>query len=120
MKKILIADDDAAICDSVCMVLEEEGYIVSSTLDGKTVRNMKVNFPDLLLLDIWMSGEDGREICKKLKSQKVTNHIPIIMLSASRDIVNSAKEAGADDFLSKPFKIDDLLEKIEKYLIKKT
>ena len=116
MKKILVADDDSAICDSVRIILEEEGYFVDTTVDGNTILKMKNNFPDLLLLDIWMSGMDGREIAKQLKRNNSTSKIPIIMISASRDIGKSAKEAGANDFLAKPFKMDDLLTKVAKQL----
>ena len=118
-KKIMIADDDPGIVDAIEMLLEFEGYEVTSTVDGSTVLDMKENRPDLLLLDIWMSGEDGRDICKKLKQEPLTKNIPVIMVSASRDIKESAMEAGADDFLAKPFEMNDLLKKIEdltKYL----
>lgn len=111
-RKILVADDDPAICDAVQFMLEEEGYAVDTTVNGETIYKMEKNFPDVLLLDIWMSGQDGREICKYLKKKSMTKNIPIIMLSASRDIASSAKEAGADDFLAKPFSMDDLLAKI--------
>jgi len=87
---------------------------VTSTVDGSTVLDMKDELPDLLLLDIWMSGEDGRDICKKLKHTDATKNIPVIMISASRDIKESALESGADDFLAKPFEMNELLEKIEK------
>lgn len=116
MKKILIADDDPAICDAVKMMLEMEGYQVGTTVDGATIYRMESEMPDLLLLDIWMSGQDGREICKYLKARESTKHIPIIMVSASRDIEKSAREAGADDFLSKPFKMADLLGKVALYV----
>jgi DNA-binding response OmpR family regulator len=112
-KKIMIADDDPGIVDAVEMLLEFEGYEVISTVDGSTVLDMKDNLPDLLLLDIWMSGEDGRDICKRLKQGPLTKNIPVIMVSASRDIEESALEAGADDFLAKPFEMNDLLKKIE-------
>ncbi|MBA3723337.1 MAG: response regulator transcription factor [Candidatus Levybacteria bacterium] len=114
-KKILIADDDPAICDAVQFMLEEEGYSVDTTVNGETIYKMEKDFPDLLLLDIWMSGQDGREICKYLKKKTLTKNIPVIMISASRDISESAKESGADDFLAKPFKMDDLLGIIAKY-----
>lgn len=113
-KKIMIADDDPGIVDAVEMLLEFEGYKVSSTIDGSTVLDMKTELPDLLLLDIWMSGEDGRDICKKLKQTELTKNIPVIMVSASRDIKESALEAGADDFLAKPFEMNELLGKIKK------
>jgi len=109
----MIADDDPGIVDAVEMILEFEGYEVTSTVDGSTVLDMREDLPDLLLLDIWMSGEDGRDICKKLKQDPLTKNIPVIMISASRDIKQSAIDAGADDFLAKPFEMNDLLKKIE-------
>jgi DNA-binding response OmpR family regulator len=112
----MIADDDPGIVDAVEIILDFEGYEVSSTVNGSTVLDMKTEFPDLLLLDIWMSGSDGRDICRELKKRSDTKGIPIIMISASRDIERSAFEAGADDFLAKPFEIDDLLGKIRKLL----
>jgi DNA-binding response OmpR family regulator len=112
-KRIMIADDDPGIVDAVEMLLEFEGYKVTSTVDGSTLLDMKNELPDLLLLDIWMSGEDGRDICKKLKSEALTKNIPVIMVSASRDIKESAMAAGADDFLAKPFEMDELIQKIE-------
>ena len=114
-KKIMIADDDPGIVDAIEMLLEFEGYQVSSTVDGSTVLDMKDELPDLLLLDIWMSGEDGRDICKKLKQTAITKNIPVIMISASRDIKESAMAAGADDFIAKPFEMNDLLNKIKKF-----
>jgi DNA-binding response OmpR family regulator len=116
LKKIMIADDDPGIVDAVEIILDFEGYEVSSTFNGAAVLDMKTEFPDLLLLDIWMSGSDGRDICRELKHRSDTRAIPIIMISASRDIERSAYEAGADDFLAKPFEIDDLLGKIKRLL----
>jgi DNA-binding response OmpR family regulator len=116
MKKIMIADDDPGIVDAVEIILDFEGYQVSSTVNGATILAMQNEYPDLLLLDIWMSGFDGRDICRVLKQKQDTRGIPIIMISASRDIERSAYEAGADDFLAKPFEIDDLLGKIKKHL----
>ncbi|MFC0517886.1 PleD family two-component system response regulator [Mucilaginibacter angelicae] len=114
-KKIMIADDDPGIVDAVEMLLEFEGYEVISTVDGTTVLEMKEDLPDLLLLDIWMSGEDGRDICRKLKEDELTRDIPVIMISASRDVRDSAIAAGADDFLAKPFEMDELLKKIVRF-----
>ena len=111
-KKILVADDDPAILDAIKMILELEGYVVDTTIDGKTIYKMEKDYPDVLLLDIWMSGQDGRTICRYLKKNLLTKHIPIILISASRDIRQSAKEAGADDFLAKPFEMNELLQKV--------
>ena len=117
-KKILIADDDPAIVDALRMMLEIEGYEVQTTVNGETVRMVKDALPDLILLDIWMSGQDGRDIAKHLKNQRETQHIPIVMISANKDAEQIARESGANDFLSKPFDIDDLLEMVQKYTAK--
>lgn len=113
---MLVADDDLAILDVIKQILEEVGYEVKTTVNGETVRTMHQELPDLLLLDIWMSGTDGRNICKQLKNQKSTKQIPIVMISANKDIKVIAKEAGADDFLVKPFEMNDLLNMVAKYI----
>lgn len=118
-KKVMIADDDPGILDAVEAMLEYGGYEVSSTSNGATILEMKDNIPDLLLLDIWMSGTDGRDVCKKLKQTANTRNMPIIMISASTELEKSAKEAGADDFLEKPFDMEDLLKKIDSCLKQK-
>lgn len=118
MTNILVADDDAAILDAIKLILEEEGYKVNTTEDGESIYKMNGNFPDLMLLDIWMSGENGTDICKYLKSNQRTKNIPIIMISANRDALEMANKAGADDFVAKPFEIDTLVNCIKKNLDK--
>ena len=73
------------------------------------------DLPDILLLDMLLSGKDGREITKQLKSQDSTKHIPIILFSAYPSVEEDARRSGADDFIAKPFDIDVLLAKIEQY-----
>ena len=115
-KKILVADDNPAILDALQIMLEEEGYEVETTIDGATALDMKGRLPDLILLDIWMSGIDGRDICKQFKKDSSTNHIPIVLISATKDIAQIAKDSGADDFISKPFQMDNLLEIVAKHI----
>lgn len=117
-KKIMIVDDDEGILDALSMMLQYKGYEVSTCKNGNTILTMEQDFPDLLLLDIWMSGIDGRNVCKLLKEKLQTKKIPIIMISASKDIERSAIESGADDFLAKPFEMNELIKKIETYIIK--
>ena len=114
-KRIFIADDDPGIVDAVEMILDFHGYEVSSTYNGTDVLTL-AEYPDLLLLDIWMSGCDGRDICRALKSDKDRMHIPVLMISASKDISQSAMDSGANGFLAKPFNMDELLSKIETLL----
>src|SRR5688572_25456401 len=92
VKYVLVADDDPAILDSTQLLLEELGYRVKTTVNGDTVRDMREDLPDILLLDIWMSGWDGRDICRHLKRQAQTSHIPIIIISANRDVAAMAAE----------------------------
>ena len=115
-KKILIAEDDEGILDAIQVMLEMEGYEVKTTTDGNTLHEMEEELPDLLLLDIWMSGMDGRVICQFLKSQKRTQHIPVVLMSASRDLEKTSHEVGADGFLAKPFDLDELIEMVAKYV----
>ena len=115
-KKILIADDDPAILEVLTLFLEEVGYEVETTHDGLTLRTFEHGPPDLLLLDIWMSGWSGREICRFLKSQEATKQLPIVLFSANRETEQIAREAGADAFITKPFDLTGLLATIERYL----
>lgn len=109
---ILIADDDKAIVDAISLFLEFDGFEVSSTYDGQILLDLAPPFPDVIVLDIWMSGVNGLDICRKLKQDPERKHIPILMISASRDLKTSAEDAGADDSLAKPFDMHDLISRI--------
>jgi len=118
-KKILIAEDDKAIVEVIKIILETEGYKTFSTDDGVTVVDLiKNEKPDLVLLDIWLSGEDGGKIARIVKSDKEISDVPILLVSASQDTRRVAEEAGADGFLLKPFDIDELLQVVRKHLEK--
>lgn len=115
-RRILIADDDKDIVAVLTMMLEDAGYEVAATANGQTAQKVCSYLPDLLLLDILMAGVDGRDICRHLKSQQLTKHIPIIMVSANQDTDKIARQAGADDFIAKPFDMENLLAKIKLYI----
>lgn len=116
-KKLLIVDDEPDILEFLQVILEEEGYTVAVTGKGEYLEKLNNGIlPDLILLDMWLSGKDGREIVKYLKSQEKTRHIPIIMFSAHPRAEEAALKAGANDFMAKPFDIDVLLNKIARYL----
>lgn len=115
--KILIADDDPGIVDAVEMMLTFYGYDVSFTYNGQDVLSLKPNeLPDLVLLDIWMSGVDGRDVCRELKAKAEMRDIPVLMISASKDVGQSALNAGADAFMTKPFDMQQLINNIESLL----
>jgi CheY-like chemotaxis protein len=94
-KRILGADDDAGIGEMLHLMLEEAGYGVEIQADGHAVELLQEPLPDLLILDIRLSGVNGGNICRWLKSQAATRHIPIILLSASKETQQIAREAGA-------------------------
>src|SRR5579872_4247659 len=115
--KILVVDDEPDILEFLQVILEEEGYAVITTDKGEYVEALNNGgLPDLILLDMLLSGKDGREIVKQLKSQEKTKHIPVIMFSAHPSAEETARKAGADDFVAKPFEIDALLEKLAEYV----
>ena len=116
-KRILIVDDELDILEFLRIILEEEGYEVVTSDKGEYLEQLhNGGLPHLILLDVLLSGKDGREIAKYLKSQEETMHIPIIMISAHPSAYKTALQAGADDFLAKPFAIGALLAKIARFL----
>ncbi len=116
-KKILVVDDEPDILAFLQALLEQAGYAVATTDKGEHVEKLHDgDLPELILIDIFLSGKDGREIVKRLKSQKETRHIPVIMFSAHPNAEQTARAAGADDFVAKPFEMDEVLAKIAKHI----
>lgn len=111
-KKIIIADDDPGIQDIFRIIFEKAGYVTTIFSNGLNLLRNNYELPDIFLLDKQLSGFDGLEICRYLKSRTETKFIPVIMISATPGIRELAKEAGADDFLEKPFIMTQLLNKI--------
>ncbi|MBA3723341.1 MAG: response regulator [Candidatus Levybacteria bacterium] len=113
-KKVLVAEDDKAIIEVVRIILENEGYEVITADQGERVyKAVDMHLPDMILLDIWLFGEDGGEIAKNIKGKPHTKHIPLVMMSANNETEKITKESGADGFLLKPFNIDDLLAMVK-------
>ncbi|MGH7203171.1 MAG: response regulator [Candidatus Levyibacteriota bacterium] len=116
-KKILVVDDDQDILEPLSIILEDEGYVVSTTPKGEmTYTKVREFKPDLVLLDLLLSGSDGRKICKTLKEDKATKHLPIIMMSAHPGADADSRNCGADGFIAKPFELEDLLKILKKKL----
>lgn len=115
-KKILIVDDEPDILESLRVILEEGYEVVTSDKDEFLEQLHNDRLPHLILVDVLLSGKDGRAIVKHLKSQPETMHIPVIMFSAHPSAYKTALQAGADDFLAKPFAISELLAKIAHFL----
>jgi len=116
-KKILLVDDDEDILDSVSAVLEMEGYRVAKTTRHAEVFEMiKVFVPNLVVLDILLSGADGRMICRSMKDNETTRHIPVIMMSALQDLAKDSSACGAEGHLYKPFDLEQLISTIDKVI----
>ena len=116
--RILVVDDDPDILDAIRFLLEDEGYTVTTTEKGEYAENLhdgNGGLPDLIILDVLLSGKDGRTICRTLKSRPDTQHIPIIMISAHPDAEMAAYDVGADQFVAKPFDMFHLLELVEQF-----
>lgn len=115
-KTVLVADDDLPILEVINIILQEKGYEVITVSDARAIeKTLKENAPDLILLDIWLSGQDGRDVTKRLRSNKGTRDIPIVFISAQNNVQKIAAEAGADGYLEKPFDIDHLVAVVEQY-----
>ena len=113
MKKILIIEDEANISDFIKMELEYEGYEVFICEDGKSGLESALNNEfDLIILDLMLPIISGLEVCRRLKRKKNT---PIIMLSAKDDVMDKVAglQIGADDYITKPFAIEELLARIQ-------
>ncbi|MCM4156790.1 response regulator [Gramella sp. AN32] len=119
MAKILIIDDDKAIGQMLQDVLEFRDHFSYILTDPANLHEFTEGKEiDLILLDKFISNTNGTEICKQLKSDPNLGHIPIIMMSAMRDAEEECLEAGAIDFLPKPFDIDELVNRIQKLVEK--
>jgi two-component system alkaline phosphatase synthesis response regulator PhoP len=118
MKKILCADDEPFNLEIVEEYLEGL-YQVDTVENGEDcIAYLKENTPDLVLLDHLMPELDGLEVCKIIRLDQKTKHVPVIIASgnSSQQDIDSAKEAGADDYLTKPFEEEQLIEVIKKYI----
>jgi CheY-like chemotaxis protein len=116
-KKVLIIDDNPGILFALQKALEFDGYDVEATAIFEGTSGVSKSAPDIIFLDIFLASQDGREITRELKSHKGTKHIPIVILSAYPGIDKLAEEAGADDYLAKPFELTTLFALAKKYTV---
>ncbi|MXY80311.1 MAG: response regulator transcription factor [Chloroflexi bacterium] len=114
---ILVAEDDPAITNALRRALTREGYTVRSAADGAEALEMLAAQPaDLVILDVAMPYVDGLEVCRRLR--RADNHTPVLMLTARHTIGDRVEglDAGADDYLVKPFSLDELFARIRALL----
>ena len=115
-KAILVVDDEPAILEMIAELLGYEGYQVVTTSQGSVaLARAKTDPPALILLDLMMPGMSGWQVIAALKASPQTRAIPIVVLSARRDLPITANELGIASFLAKPFDIDELIGIVRQY-----
>lgn len=117
--EVLVVDDEDTIVTMLTEILSFEGYVVRAALNGEdALKTIYQKRPDLIILDLMMPGISGFEVCKELKTQREFNAIPIIMLTAkkSMDDRKAGLRVGANDYITKPFEMKDLLNSIEEQI----
>lgn len=115
MAKILIVDDEQDIADLISYNLEKEGYSTIKAYDGSDVlKTVKAQKPDLVILDLMLPHMNGMDLCRAIRANPETSHLPIIMLTAKSDEVDKiiGLEIGADDYMTKPFSVKELIARI--------
>jgi len=118
MKRILVVDDEQDLCEILKFNLETEGYEVETANSAEEALEMDIASFDLLLLDVMMGGMSGFQLAKQLKGNPMTANVPIIFLTA-RDTENDTVTGfniGADDYISKPFSIREVMVRVRAVL----
>lgn len=115
--RVLIADDDRAIRDALTRALGLEGYDVVQASDGNTALSViESTQPDVAILDVMMPNIDGLTVCRVLRAER--NRLPVLMLTARTETPDrvAGLDAGADDYLAKPFELDELFARLRALL----
>lgn len=118
-RKILIVEDEVSLLKLESILLTTRGYKVSAVTDGlKALEEIKNDIPDLVLLDIMIPGIDGFEVCRRIKADPVTANLPVVMLTAKKSSADQTRgvAAGADAYITKPFKSAKIIEVVEELL----
>ena len=122
--KILVVDDERAVRESLRRALELEGYEIELAEDGRQALSLLEQEgngqPDAVVLDVLMPGLDGLEVCRRLR--KGGNRVPVLMLTARDEVENrvAGLDAGADDYVTKPFALEELLARVRALLRRTT
>ena len=111
----MIIENDKEILALMEYILVEEGYKVTAVLNEADLN--KIIKPDLILLDNWLNGRSGHDICIELKENTETSAVPVILISAANDLEKVAKSCKADSFITKPFDIFELVAEVNKHLV---
>lgn len=118
-KTVLIADDEVDIVETVKFMLESEGFDVLTAFDGEeALKIARTAIPDIILLDVMMPKINGYKVSRLLKFDKKFQNIPILMITArsQEEDRSIGEETGADEYITKPFEISEVIDLINKYL----
>lgn len=117
MRKILVVDDDKDLLANMKSFLAKQGYEVAVTTTCQQGLQLLLSFqPDLIFLDVNVGDEDGREMCRQIKSQAEYEHIPVLLISARHEELLLYNKYGASAFLKKPFELPVLMDTLKIYL----
>ena len=118
-KSVFLLEDNIDLIELFTILLEEESYHVSAfptvTLFNKVISD---KLPDIFLLDVMLPDGNGADICEQLKNSPRTKHIPVILMSANNTAADIKKRCMADDFIAKPFDINEFIKKVNRYVYK--
>ena len=114
LKRILIIDDDPDLRTVMNISLKRHGYTVDTASKREEVHEKLLEFnPTVVLLDVMLSGHDGRNICREIKEMDEMKDVSVIMVSAHPGAAENISSYGADDFIGKPFNVETLIQKVE-------
>ncbi len=120
MAKILVVDDEEDIVRVVVKIMESRGHIVITASDGpEALDKVTAELPDVVILDLNLPRMDGFEVCKQIKSNEPTSHIPVVMMTAAYVRVEDAERGaklGADEYVVKPFLREVLVHNVERLI----
>jgi DNA-binding response OmpR family regulator len=116
-QKVLLLDDNKDLLQILQIILKGQGFetILASSIEEAALK-IKIHKPPLILMDVFISDEDGREFCNKLKQTDETSHIRVILMSGIDSNLGLATTMGADDFMQKPFDYNDLIARVQKQM----
>ena len=116
-QKVLLLNDNKDLLQILQIILKGQGFetILASSIEEAAMK-IKIHKPPLILMDVFISDEDGREFCHKLKQSDETSHIRVILMSGIDSNLGLATTMGADDFMQKPFDYNDLIARVQKQM----